>query len=607
MKKSLLFLSFLCLFGLANAQVFWTEDFGSDTKFQQWTSRCTPDTVITPANTVDSLKWYRSTAVAEPTYGAEYAPPAFTATTASNGFVVFDSDRYFDRTNHDARIISPSISCLGKNNVFLGFQAQYGFFTTDTTTNRIEAGVSTDGGVTWKWRRILKSVAQTSAVPNNNEFLRLPEAINQANVRIAFRWTGSWEYMLKLDDIFLTSTSPLPGTDLIAEFPRGPVNWSTPTCAIDSIGGVVRIRNKGSEPQTNFRVSFSVHRGSPTGANSQLFVTRELITTILQPDSTIQIEFDTAFLPPVASGAYFVRYNVTPATPDALNSDNTVNRTFRHSSILMAKDDGVIPTGLRPGTATGNFFMGNSYIFPKIGCRRLDSITFGVSVNAGTILAGRKINIYVFQIPANFTGNIDRLEDLSAAGGLIAANDFTFTTNTSQTVKVAAIDINTSSIGVNLDTLQYLIGAEFSPDMFCQISRLRYDYDVTTVVETNFGPSGQLFFGGFGRDATALVRLHVKNFNVNTEDPLADSEVISIAPNPTSENVALKFDLSRSLNDVTISVMNTSGVQITKVIRDQVSTGENVVLNTSTWANGLYLIQVKSAEGTRVEKLIVQH
>jgi Secretion system C-terminal sorting domain len=173
---------------------FWSETFATPAAFANWTT----------ANTGGGLEvWTRSTDPAV-NMGFNTAPAVFGATSAADGYAFYNSD-VNGQFIHDATLTSQPISCASKTSVKLRFKSQF----ADFTGSDAEVRISIDGGATWTPHAIFDdqpsyTTAQFALVPAVlSSSISIPEANNQAQVWIQFRWVGEYEYGWKLDDVEL--------------------------------------------------------------------------------------------------------------------------------------------------------------------------------------------------------------------------------------------------------------------------------------------------------------------------------------------------------------------------------------------------------------------
>ncbi|MBK6929320.1 MAG: T9SS type A sorting domain-containing protein [Saprospirales bacterium] len=134
--------------------------------------------------------------------------PAFNASTATDGYFYFDSDANDENNAHDVTLtgVGNPAGCTGKNNVHVRFQYQYSEFNTPA---QAFVGVSTDG-MNFTYYEVLANALEDELLQGIID-VALPEASNQPQVWLQFRWTGEWEYHFKLDDIELyDAVGPVP-------------------------------------------------------------------------------------------------------------------------------------------------------------------------------------------------------------------------------------------------------------------------------------------------------------------------------------------------------------------------------------------------------------
>jgi len=105
--------------------------------------------------------------------------------------------------------------------------------------------------------------------------------------------------------------------------------------------------------------------------------------------------------------------------------------------------------------------------------------------------------------------------------------------------------------------------------------------------------------GGFGNGT------FVDNFNVDTTLAVEDVSLlneVSVYPNPAASNVTITLP-NINLNQVEVSVVNNQG-QLIDSIKDT-SGGENIQMDVSNYASGVYFVTINSGTSKTVKKLIV--
>lgn len=189
-EKWRLALSMVCFVTCASAQTFWTETF--DDSFVATNNWAHGGINAGPS------QWEWTSNPADGYQEPGLAP--FGAPTATNGYFLFNSDAN-GPTPHDVWLtsINRQVNCEGRVGVRLRFYTQYIYFSPAGT--RAQVGVSTDGD-TFEYHTLFEGH------PANLPFegwveLDLPEADNQPQVWLRFRWIGNYEYHWKIDDLSL--------------------------------------------------------------------------------------------------------------------------------------------------------------------------------------------------------------------------------------------------------------------------------------------------------------------------------------------------------------------------------------------------------------------
>ncbi len=105
--------------------------------------------------------------------------------------------------------------------------------------------------------------------------------------------------------------------------------------------------------------------------------------------------------------------------------------------------------------------------------------------------------------------------------------------------------------------------------------------------------------GGFGNGT------FIDDFNVDTLLAVEDAtqlDGVSLYPNPSSSQVTIALP-SNNLNQVDINVVNNQG-QLIDTIKNRAA-GENIQMDVSNYAAGIYFVTINSGNSRTVKKLIV--
>ena len=124
------------------------------------------------------------------------------------------------------------------------------------------------------------------------------------------------------------------------------------------------------------------------------------------------------------------------------------------------------------------------------------------------------------------------------------------------------------------------------------------DYEVTEL-----DPEDDRIY--FGWDVVPLVRLLLDG-ETNTNEVLAEENVISMFPNPASDMTTVRFDLVDVMDEVQMQVIDASGRVMENRVLDGVQ-NDTYELNVSNYANGAYFLNIQTDAGSRSMRFVVQH
>ncbi len=182
-----------------------------------------------------------------------------TNTTASNGFMLFDSDiggpAGATSGPEDSDLKTPAINCSTNPVVFLSFNEVFVQYQTGVGL----VSVSNDG---ISWTDVYNAETglgqnQSSPNPRNVVVDISTVAANQATVFIRFKWTGNYDWVWIIDDVSVyepvaadAGAIAFVGTESGCE-----LSATTPI--------TVTVRNFGGASISNIPVSFSINGGTP--------------------------------------------------------------------------------------------------------------------------------------------------------------------------------------------------------------------------------------------------------------------------------------------------------------------------------------------------------
>ena len=344
----------------------WSEDFASGIPTTWLTSGGTANgasdtdavwvyrgTSTTPNNTVGSRGGYAGAA------GVAQWP--ITSATASNGFVIFDSD-FLDNAGiagnfgngiapsvQVASMVTDMIDLTNYTVIDLMFTQYYRRFAGPGASQAVPAtyiDFSTDGGATFPYSVTLNAAIAVNSGTASNDIATISAGSmvgGHDSVKVRFRWDGDY-YFWQIDDIAIINTpanrltytdyNGAPAQDIIF----GPASGSsrmgiTTLKQARSLSFDCNIINSGSAAQSNVKLTVDIFNSS--GSNVQS-VSSATITTLNALDTANWNTLNTyaTAWTPNAEDAYTFLYTVTSDSATAVS--DTFN--FFVTDSLMSMD-----------------------------------------------------------------------------------------------------------------------------------------------------------------------------------------------------------------------------------------------------------------------------
>ncbi|MGY8918337.1 MAG: hypothetical protein ACKVJ6_08685, partial [Flavobacteriales bacterium] len=344
----------------------WSEDFASGIPTTWLTSGGTANgasdtdavwvyrgTSTTPNNTVGSRGGYAGAA------GVAQWP--ITSATASNGFVIFDSD-FLDNAGiagnfgngiapsvQVASMVTDMIDLTNYTVIDLMFTQYYRRFAGPGASQAVPAtyiDFSTDGGATFPYSVTLNAAIAVNSGTADNDIATISAGSmvgGHDSVKVRFRWDGDY-YFWQIDDIAIINTpanrltytdyNGAPAQDIVF----GPASGSsrmgiTTLKQARSLSFDCNIINSGSAAQSNVKLTVDIFNSS--GSNVQS-VSSATITTLNALDTANWNTLNTyaTAWTPNAEDAYTFLYTVTSDSATAVS--DTFN--FFVTDSLMSMD-----------------------------------------------------------------------------------------------------------------------------------------------------------------------------------------------------------------------------------------------------------------------------
>jgi hypothetical protein len=608
----------------------WSEDFASGiptTWLNFGTANLVSDTDVVweyrgtatnPSNTVGSRGAYMS------------SQTPISSATASNGFVIFDSD-FLDNAGvagnfgngiaaapHVAELITDMIDLTQHSIVDLTFTQYYRRFAGPAGSQAVPAtyvDFSVDGGATFPYTVTLNSgIAVNSATATNDVVNVIAGSYigGQDSVKIRFRFDGDY-YFWCIDDIQIQGT---PANRMsFTEWQGAPAQdiiYGPSTSGSSRMGHMTLKQSRGITFDAN-----AVNSGTATQSNVKLSVKvldelGTVIQTVSSPTKSLLNAGDTATFndlntyatawTPSANAEYQLVYNLLS---DSISIFSDTTSLFVTDS-LMSMDFGNYDNEIGASTNTTQWGDG-SQMFNRHDLVD-NEMLFGAKVHLGnSTVAGGILELSVYDSSAftsatGFDGN-----KLVAYGQkVLDAQDV------SQGFVRFDFTDATSGRGVDLDVSKgaYLYNLTMYDNQ--GVNPLEISNDQTW---GKAGGSGWMYLAALGNWYTgysgsrSFNNLWIRGINCPATNASAcmsiglDEEsvnAISFSPNPASDYVSIDFGLS--VGNYDISIMDLTG----KVLKsEKIRAAADVKLNISELNVGMYLVRIQKGKYVKTSKLSV--
>ncbi len=617
-----------------SANVVWSEDFSGGIP-TGWTQNGTPATAVweyrgpstTPNNTTGGRGNFS---------GVNNTPPTNTpivSTTASNGFMIFDSD-YLDNAGtgnfgsgsapapHVGRLITNSIDLSQHTALELKFEMYARRFFSDWFV-----AFSIDGGTTYIDTIEFfpdDVVAVNAATPDNAIALANVSSIigGQSNVVMQFIFdgtpgnvNGNGYYFWMIDDIELrtppanqmlfTTWNGAPAHDFIANgngaaYPKYGIMQTNQIVPIEFDANFY---NYGTNTQTNATLEveiWDITSGSPS-----------LVTTIPAPGCATLAPGDTCnfndlttpqWTPPASEAAYLLVYKAVSDSITSAMTTTTDTFAFFVNDDLYSTDRNQVDNYVGTNSANPEIIaMGVMYemsnedpLNPGSGLVYVDAVNIELSA-----LTDSTADIEIaFYDTATFAFNAGWSNPPTAAFRRSFTLDGTMPGNN---VAFDCQDANGNALV--LPAQPWLMIINFFPNATDGVIRIANDasFDqpgISTVMQLADGN----WFGGFTSQAHegTHIRLDVGTPGGDLEQ--TDFDAFSMYPNPTAGDTKIEFTEG---GDYTIEVVDMTGSRVIS-LEESVNANEAIELDMSSYPMGIYLVNIKGENINKTAKLTVK-
>jgi hypothetical protein len=585
---------------MAQAQVFYSEDFSDGAIPAGWT---------TTDGSPNGVLWQYCDSPGAGCPGNLNGFPGYLGPTASNGFMILDSDAAGDiPSNHISRLTTAAINCSAANQVYALFNNYVGVFEVPSTGN-VVLRVSTDNN-NWTEYDVVPGLSVSNRFSDNPHKAAInisSVAANKATVYLQWEWTGHYEYWWILDDLELTSADPTAPNDLkMSSYFYTPASFATPVSQIasDTFSFFGFVSNLGAATQTNVELKAEILKED----GSVVFADSASIASLDPGVLDSFIETPNRFVPDLEEGLYFLRYTTSSDGVDATPSNNVATKDFFVSDFIFSKENGPT-TALRPGTG-GDYAVGNLYRMNPNSLEKYRALGYEVSgaTNPSDIaLADAAATAYLFKINSDVApdlGDFDPADFLSASMELLGLTAFDYPDGAENfsVYPVVITDAASGAEGVLLEAgASYLavMGYQDASNVVFHATSTDYlhPYFVSSAVYTD-----QWYLGGFGDDYNPVLRMFIELVSTTDESALPES-VMTVFPNPAQDvlNLEVSFD---NATDASITIADING-RVIKMDDRSGLTKEVLTYQIPQLAAGTYLVRIATKEGTKTKKFVV--
>ena len=609
----------------------WSEDFASgipSTWLNFGTANLVSDTDVVweyrgtatnPSNTVGSRGAYMSNQT------------PMSSATASNGFVIFDSD-FLDNagvagnfgngiaaTPHLAELITDMIDLTQHSIVDLSFTQYYRRFAGPAGSQAVPAtyvDFSVDGGATFPYSVTLNSSIAVNSSTATNDVVNIIAGSyigGQDSVKIRFRFDGDY-YFWCIDDIQIVGT---PANRMsFTEWQGAPAQdiiYGPSTSGSSRMGHMTLKQSRGISFDAN-----AVNSGTAAQSNVKLTVkVLDELGTVIQTvssatksvlnagDTATFNDLNTYALPfaPIANAEYQLIYNLLS---DSVSIFSDTTSLFVTDS-TMSMDFGSWDNSIGASTNTTQWGDG-SQMYNRHDLVD-DELLFGAKVYLGsTTVAGGILELSVY--------------DSSAYGGNTSGWDVNKLVAYGQKV-LDAQDVSQGFVRFDFTDASSGRGVDLDQSKGAYMYNLTmYDNQgVNTLLVRNdqtwgkVGGSGGMYLAALGNwysgysGSRSLNNLWIRGINCPATNAAAcmsigmDEEsvnAITFSPNPASDYVSIDFGLS--VGNYDISIMDLTG----KVLKsEKIRAAADVKLNISDLNVGMYLVRIQKGKYVKTSKLSV--
>jgi hypothetical protein len=567
----------------SNRDVFYTNDFSNPSSW-----------VISAAAGTDN--WVIGSAIPS---GAYLIDP-IESTTAANGFALFDSDLLCGGNQVANLTLANGINCSAQSEVLLTFEQQYRRFYDSTFVF-----VSNNNGISWTKFSVNTNLANNDfceGAPSGLAQVYITSvAAGQANVKIRFQFyspsslnaLAGCGYSWMVDDVTLSTPSQNDVTinqvyaaSIVSDYDMGLI----PLSQADTVQSTVVLANNGSAAQ-DVVLNYSIKR------NGTVVNSGSMPAVNIGGFTTVSTDVVSNYVPD-QTGAYTIDVTATISGVDANPLDNTGSNGFEVTDNLFSAVADVAATIALDLNAAAT-------VAPPYDTYRVGQFFF---IRNATTLTAYEISparIATIAESGNVSVDLELFARDDVAGGFLeipsALENFLVTS--SHAITPAWYTVALSS-PVAMDPGVYVATmGNFDDTKNFAFNVAAGDDDIGTICYGPFGANAAVDWY-IGWDFTPAIALNFGSTvgTINTDN----NDQLSVIPNPANDVLSINLNLAKASN-VQVDVIDMNG----KVVFDK-NIKANLIaykeeLSLAGFANGIYTVQVRSANGTSSQKVVVAH
>ncbi len=554
------------------------------------------------------------------------------STTSANGWAIFNSYAACNLgIGQDTWLISPMIDATGETEVYLSFE---NFFVQFAERPQIRVGTDLNDIENWAAYSVYPNLREFQESRSNAEtmFFTLTEVAAGETFYIAFQYLSSLEtlddeiqeaamgcgYAWQVDDVIVTTTDPRPEYDMaITErFAIAP-NYSTPLSSAEPMAFMADIKNKGSKTMPACKLALTIYR------LGQKVHTDTLFFGSIKPDSVVRNQFFPLQYTPTEEGLYISRYELITGEEEsesAVTADNT--QEFRFSITGDRFTKGGSPQ-IAASAIEKSYEIGNIYYVVNGDGLTVESIRFGASLRDAPDISGQVVSTFLYEWVGDLDDNL-----MATANELteVGSNSYTFSGNEGDIFLTLPIEADGEPVPLKdstyyIATVQF-IGGEMDPTLVVPVD-IRRDYFSTFLVTDSLldkpryacalaqgdeevaVETKQFNLQRFDWHVMPIIQLRLDGEVTNTREPLLEEGHFQVYPNPSDGQFEAAIKLEQVSRQVELRLLDLNG-KLLYVHREQNVKDLQIPLNVPQLPSGTYLLQMRTDQGTRTERVVIQ-